>query len=158
MMRTQVARLTVALALLPACTAPEPPPESPALARQCEDAVPTWFSYDEDLKAALGASAVAHWSGTPIMLAQHADAIRLTLRLDPPWSDYAAVLPVLLRDPRGKVTRSADATRDGATRTYLFKVASGRPFPWVDVRLPRDEIRLTLDAAGRWRSAEAGGD
>ena len=131
-------------------TAPE------ALLERCRASRPEWAGYQEDIKGQIGAGPVAAWKGELTAIVQRGGTVSVTFHLEPPWSGFEAALPVLLRDPMGGVHYPGPARADGALREYTFVLgaeASGTAFPWLEVRAPRRDWRVTLDADGRWRAA-----
>lgn len=129
---------------------------SPAeVADRCRASQPEWRTYDEDVKAQIGATPVAAWSGVPLSVQASPGAYVLTFELSGVWLAYDADLPVLVRDPFGQVLRKATVTRSGPQVTYTYAVDNaGAIAPWLEIRYPRQERRVQLDAQGHW--AEAG--
>lgn len=123
------------------------------LAARCAQCNPSWANYDEDLKAGVGAAAVARWSGTLERIALRQDMLEVVIRVESPWSGYSCAIPILARDPAGNVLRSTDAGGEGATRVYRFRLAAGAAaaaLPWVTVRYPRNEVRAVMPENGVW--------
>jgi len=127
------------------------------LAERCSASRPTWENYQEDVKGQIGAGAVAQWRGRPIEFRVEGAVAELMLVMDAPWDDFAFAVPILLRDPLGRVMMSARISEPGAVRTYTFVWPgdSGIP-PWVEVHFPHQESRLPLDSAGSWHAASSG--
>lgn len=124
------------------------------LAQRCAASRPEWQNYQEDIKAQIGARPVAQWKGDPIAARQSGNKVYLTFRLEGPWARYDLVLPILLRDPLGKTYRSITAEYRGPERTYLFDLspdAAASVLPWVEVRYPHTETRLSLNPQGQWK-------
>lgn len=128
------------------------------LARRCADSFPAWQSYQEDIKAQVGARPVAEWKGRPTGVKQAGREIRVTFLLSVPWSGRPAVLPILMRDPLGVVYRNIGAESRAAERIYLFELAETSVvslLPWIELQFPHSEVRLPLDPQGEWRSNTA---
>lgn len=125
---------------------------SPAeVTERCRASQPEWRSYDEDVKSQIGATPVAAWSADPVAVQATPSSYALTFTLRGVWLDYDAVLPVLVRDPFGQVLRSTAVTREGDHITYQFPVDNaGAVAPWLEIRYPRHERRVQLDAQGYW--------
>ncbi len=123
------------------------------LTRRCTEAQPSWANYDEDLKAQVGAAYVARWSGAPVHAEMRSDVLFIDFYLEPPWARYGCALPVLVREPAGRVLQSVAATHSDAMVTYRFNLPPDYEEscpPWVTVRYPRDEWRLPLGPEGVW--------
>lgn len=118
---------------------------------------PEWANYDEDIKAQIGARPVAEWRGRPVSARLEGPEFQVTFELAGPWAERGAALPVLLRHPLGAIYRSEDAARDGARVTYFFTIPHNDdegPLPWVEIKCPHREHRLTLSASGLWAAPE----
>ena len=122
------------------------------MARRCREAQPRWQSYQEDIKAFIGAAPVAEWRGRPISAAR--GGAEVTFQIDGGWADRTAALPVLLRTPTGEVHCSAKATGKGGERVYRFPIEADAAPPWLEIQYPHARDRLVLDAQGAWRAAE----
>lgn len=123
-----------------------------ALARRCAAAAPEWQRYQEDIKA-LGAGPVAQWHGSPVSATVSPAGADVVFELSPPWSDYEAALPILLRTPDGTVHQYASSTLENGRRTYhydCFPEDPGAALPWIEIHYPHTERRLVLDPSGRW--------
>lgn len=145
-----LAALTVA-----ACNRASDEPTGDDLARLVRRARPVWANYGEDLKAQLGATPVARWSGGPVEAQLDGNRLQLTFDIGPPWSEYAFGIPVLVRDPLGKVHRH----RGYASGMYEFTLdgfAADAVIPWIEIRFPPyEERRIAFDANGIWRAHAA---
>ena len=140
----------VAVFLLSACHGgPSISPEE--LVRRCRDARPTWASYPEDLKAQIGAGPVATWQGALVRIDCDGTLIRAAFRLEEPWAQYDAALPILVRIPSGRVLLPADTERTTDALTYRFVLDADSAPPWIELRYPHTSRRLPLDQEGRWR-------
>ena len=127
------------------------------LTKRCADSHPVWVSYQEDIKGQVGAQSVALWRGRLAEVRQESGSITVTFQLDPPWVDYEAAVPVLLRDPMGHEYRQDAVEREGGARRYLFHLdtqTGASTLPWVDVHFPHTERRIALGAEGRWTNTE----
>jgi hypothetical protein len=123
------------------------------LVRRCSASQPKWTSYPEDIKGQIGAGPAAQWAGKPVAAAQSGSQVRVTFRLQAPWSGFEAAMPVLLRDPLGHVYRNASTEKKDADRIYLFTIdadAAVSVLPWVEVQYPHGEKRISFNAQGRW--------
>jgi len=124
------------------------------LGRRVEASRPAWESYQEDLKSQIGAGPVAAWEGAPVAVRADRSVVRATFRVAGPWAQREAAIPILMRDPLGGVHRSLQADHDGDRVTYLFGLpasASGTPFPWLEFKYPRQEMRIVLSDGGGWQ-------
>jgi hypothetical protein len=117
-----------------------------------------WLSYQEDIKGSIGAQAVANWDGIPVEVRQEGPEVTVIFSLKPPWSDYEAAVPVLLRDPMGRQYPQKTTTREGNRRKYLFcldTASAASPLPWIEIRYPHSERRIGLDKSGAWQDTPA---
>jgi len=124
------------------------------LARRCAASEPAWNGYQEDIKE-IGAGPVARWRGGPVAAVFSGGVLRVEMLLEPPWSDWNAVLPLLLKTPEGQILREAGADRDGPRRTYNFALPHEPDMPlppWVELQYPHNRKRLHLDGDGNWRA------
>ena len=124
------------------------------LARRCAAATPGWAGYAEDIKAQVGARPVALWQGRPIRAEMVPEGLSVAFALSPPWSGYSCALPVLVRLPSGRTCRDHEAVVDPPGCSYRFDLLPGdmaSPPPWIEIRYPHGEMRLPLNAEGRWR-------
>lgn len=138
---------------------PSPPASEPELAGRVRRAQPDWGNYTEDLKAYLGATPVAQWSGEPVQARVDGNVVAVTFRLEPPWATYAFGMPLLLRDPLGSVHQNQDYRREDSAGVYTFVLSEfdpDAPLPWVEIKFPSErQKRLVFDASGVWTSAGA---
>ena len=123
------------------------------LLRRCEVSQPHWESYQEDVKAQVGAGPIADWSGTPRAVSLTDKAILVDLDVAPPWDARDAAAPVLLRDAFGDTVRQ-DAVEPLGDRILRYHFPrSGDPArvpAWVELRFPHGEAWLPLDTDGHW--------
>ena len=129
-------------------------PSGAELAKRCEASQPAWNGYQEDIKE-IGARLVARWHGGPLSLTVKPGEVRLTMALKPPWDAYEAAIPLLLKDPEGRVARNDANEMDGANRVYIFTraEAANEPLPpWLEIQYPHTKRRLFLDADGTWNA------
>ena len=122
------------------------------LASRVRTSAPEWQSYQEDLKAQVGAGPVAQWKGRPTQVWSGGAAVYVAFEVSGPWAQRDAAIPVLLRDPFGGVHRNVSAQRNGAVVTYAFQVLaepSAVPLAWVEIKFPRGERRVILSTEGR---------
>ncbi len=154
--RGAAALLLSALPWFPAaCTPPNDAPTQDELATLVARARPVWANYGEDIKAELGATPVAQWSGRPLSARVEDGRVRIEFELSAPWRDYAFGMPVLIRDPLGRVHRPARYA-DHAYEFTLEGFASGAVIAWIEVRYPpNEERRIAFDHAGDWRAQVA---
>ncbi len=124
------------------------------LLKRCQDSHPQWERYQEEIKGEIGARPVAEWNGEPIAVRQNNGEVLITFLMKGPWITYAVPLPVLMRDPLGKVQCSTNAEYAGAACTYHFprpKEEADAILPWIEVHYPRQELRISLDSQGNWK-------
>lgn len=146
--------LAALIAVIAAVNAQDPDPAM--LAERCRTSQPAWNGYQEDIKE-IGARPVARWHGRPLSLTCLPGEVRVVFFLESPWDAWECALPVLLKDPEGRVARNDADERDGAQRTYIFKrpEASAEPTPpWLEIQYPHVKQRLFLDAKGEWHASE----
>lgn len=152
--RPQTRRLLIAAsALLAALAACNPPLSESDLAARIQKSNPQWQSYQEDVKAQIGAAPVAEWKGEPVKALQENSAISLTFQMLGPWASRDAAIPILIRDPLGNVHQNSTATRQDSLVVYEFKLESGgsaSPFPWIEVKFPNGDKRIVFDEKGAW--------
>lgn len=149
-MRTGVAFAPVLGLLLisAACTSPVSDAE---LAARVKASRPEWQSYQEDIKAQLGAGPVAEWRGEPVRAVQEGSALRLTFQLTGPWSRRDCFAPILVADPRGVIQRPVSAMSREREVIYGFDLGEGGgAVPWLEVKFPNGEKRLVFDQNGVW--------
>ena len=122
------------------------------LARRCAESVPTWDSYQEDIKGQIGAAPVAEWGGEPVWAALTEGVIRIALRVEPPWSERPCSLPILLRDPFGEVHLGRNAVQEDGVFVYRFTLRANPDagLPWVEIHYPHQIRRLSLRSDGTW--------
>jgi len=126
------------------------------LAQRVRTSHPQWQSYQEDLKAQIGAGPVAQWSGEAVTARQDNATLTLTFRLVGPWASRDPAIPVLILDPLGHVRQNSAATRQNDLVIYEFKpepAGSASPFPWIEVKFPNGSKRIVFDEKGAWNSA-----
>lgn len=148
--------LAVLVAVLAAVNAQDPSPAE--LTKRCRTCQPAWNGYQEDIKE-IGARPVARWHGKPLSLSVKPGEVRLTMALSPPWDAWEGALPVLLRDPEGRVTRNSADEREGPRRLYIFnrpETADEPAPPWLEIRYPHTKQRLFLDGNGEWHAPAEG--
>ena len=123
------------------------------VAQRCLDSEPTWENYQEDVKAQIGATPVALWAGEPVAGRMEAGEFRLTMRVEPPWDDLHCAMPIMLRDPMGRVHLAREAQGSGSERVYSFALSGGASSapPWVEVHYPHRIARLPLENGGIWQ-------
>ena len=128
------------------------------LARRCAESRPAWNGYQEDIKE-IGARPVARWHGWPSRLTLSGATVRLVFELEPPWDNWNAALPVLLKTPDGQTFRNEGFVRDGTTCIYTFQLLAdsdvSRP-PWLEIQYPHIKQRLYLNAEGAWHGEPSG--
>ena len=125
------------------------------LKRRTEASQPTWPNYEEDIKAQVGAGPVAEWAGKPIEASVIGDAVEVTFRVTGPWSQRAAAIPVLLRDPTGGIHRNTRTTTGNGPVIYTFSLPEQTLIPaWLELKFPHGEKRLVLSSSGEWREKQ----
>ena len=127
------------------------------LARRVAAAHPAWQSYEEDIKAQMGARPAAEWSGSLISVECDAESIRAAFRIAGPWASRAAALPILMREPTGRVFQNRDARHEADVQTYIFErpaeLRSQTP-AWLEFRFPHEERRVIMSEQGNWRAEQ----
>jgi len=150
-------RLAIAAsALLVAVAACAPPISDSDLAQRVRTSHPQWQTYQEDVKAQIGAGPVAQWAGEPLNARQNNAALTLTFRLIGPWVSRDPAIPVLIRDPLGHVHQNSAATHQNGLVIYEFKLepaGSASPLPWIEAKFPNGSKRIVFDEKGGWNSA-----
>lgn len=128
------------------------------LARLSARARLTWADYGEGIKAELGATPAALWHGAPARAGLVDGGIEIIFSLSGPWSEFDFGMPILLRDPEGKVYTPQRYTRSAAGGIYRFAhdgPVTPLSVPWVEVRFPpNEERRVVFDAQGTWGQAD----
>ncbi len=122
------------------------------LFRRASAAHPAWQSYEEDIKAQMGAQSAAEWSGLLVRVDCDAATIRAAFRLEGPWASRACAFPILMREPGGSVARNGDARRENGLLTYAFERSKSEAPAWLEFRFPHGERRIVLDAQGHWEA------
>jgi len=124
------------------------------IARRCKESTPRWDSYQEDIKAQLGARPAAQWRGHPLSARLERGRLYLTMSIEGPWSELDCAMPLLLRDPSGEVHTSHEADGDGGERTYRFTLpdAGSQRYPWVELHYPHNVLRIPLGLDGTWQA------
>jgi hypothetical protein len=148
--------LVAVVAVLAAVNAQDPSPG--VLAERCRACQPAWNGYQEDIKE-IGARPVARWHGQPVSLSYLPGEVRLTMALQPPWDTAEAALPVLLKDPEGRVMRDDVNEISGSYRVYRFlrPASEKEPVPpWLEIQYPHTKQRLFLDVQGDWHAPANG--
>jgi hypothetical protein len=151
--RGALAPFLVILAFVPvACTDSAGGPTQDELAALVAQARPVWANYGEDLKAELGATPVAQWAGRPTSAQIENDRIQIEFELEAPWTGYPFGMPILMRDPLGRVHRPVGY----AAHAYEFQLegfAPGAVIAWIEIRYPpNEERRIVFDQTGNWRA------
>lgn len=134
----------------------EPGLSTRELAARVEKSHPAWEDYQEDIKGQIGAAPVAEWEGTPIRLWFEKDRVFLAFALEGPWATRDVGIPVLLRDPSGRVQRDTHAQRIGSEIRYSFERPNLEALPaWLEIKYPHTERRLVLSERGEWQAPGA---
>jgi hypothetical protein len=121
------------------------------LARRVMRSDPAWNNYDEDLKAQLGAAAVAEWEGKVTRIQWVSGVLQVSFIITGPWEQREFAIPILLQLPDSKIFRNDAAVREENKVTYRFSTASEEPPQWVVVRYPfYGERRIVLNDEGVW--------
>jgi len=128
-------------------------PSDAEIAARIAKSRPAWENYQEDIKGQIGAGPVAEWDGTPTRLWLDQDCVFLSFALKGPWATRAPGLPVLLRDPAGRVQQDLRVEHEGSTARYVFHRSKLEGIPaWIEIKYPHTERRLVLSESGEWRS------
>jgi len=142
------------LTLLGACSAG---PTDAELAQRAAESHPAWQSYNEDIKAQMGARPSAEWSGTLSHVTCEPESFRATFHVTGAWASRDAAMPVLMREPTGHVFQNRESTREGSAVTYVFEraasVKSENP-AWLEFRFPHGEQRVAFNGQGAWHADE----
>lgn len=158
-MRTGRSRRLVPLLLLCQWLACTPQLKDAELLARCARSRPSWASYEEDLKAQIGATPTALWQGR-LTEAQWEETgqFKTTFEITGPWSGLQAMLPILLKLPDGEMLRNDPVpSPPGQTRVYWFSVqGQRRGVPWVELKYPHEERRISLDDSAMWRAGGGG--
>lgn len=124
------------------------------LSRLAARADVTWEDYAEGIKAALGATPVALWQGSPARARLVDGGIEVEFALSGAWSEFEFGMPILLRDPEGKVSAPKRYARSASGGVYFFThngPVTPLSVPWAEVRFPpNEERRIAFDAKGAW--------
>jgi len=132
------------------------PPSEDELAARIAASNVTWTNYNEDIKAQIGAIRAAEWKGEPVEAAVDDGRLRIVFVLSPPWAARDVHMPLLMRTHVGTVAASEAAHRlDDERVEYVFPVETdpGSPPPWVEVKYPHGERRISFDDSGTWAAA-----
>jgi hypothetical protein len=130
-------------ALLGGCGSPVPDAELRKLALESN---PGWQNYQEDIKAQIGARAVAEWRGEALQADVSNGEVRVVCMVEGVWAARSFVMPILIQDPRGEIIKGASDGKavDGRVE-YRFRLPAGeRDVPWVNVKYPNGEKRLVV--------------
>jgi hypothetical protein len=126
-----------------------------ALARRAADSMPRWETYQEDIKAQVGARPVAEWSGAVEEVRVEPPRVVAAFRLSGPWAQRDAAVPVLMQGPLTEARRHARVIREGDRIVYEFDVpelGSAQALPWIELKYPRQERRIALSPEGTWHA------
>lgn len=123
------------------------PIDETALRARIQASMPTWESYQEDIKGQLGARPAAEWRGELTGARIAADgAVDVLFRIEGPWAERDLGVPILVRDPELRVTRAAETIREDGLRVYRVPLAGAASLPWIEVQYPHHTRRIGLDA------------
>lgn len=125
------------------------------LRARVEASRPTWESYQEEVKAQVGATPVAMWEGSIDEVRAESGRVTVVFRIAEPWSELSVAMPVLLRDPFMNTHAASSVEAGGGRATYVFEVpeaSSSGSLAWVEVKYPRGSRRVALSAEGVWRA------
>ncbi len=141
----------VVAVLLAGC---EQGPSDGELAARIAKSRPAWESYQEDIKGQVGAGPVAQWDGTPSRLWFDKDAVFVAFAMKGYWATRDGGVPVLLRDPSGRVQRDLRSDRNGSMIRYTFERPKLDGMPaWLEIKYPHMERRLVLSEQGEWQAS-----
>lgn len=125
------------------------PIDEAALRARIQASIPTWESYQEDVKAQLGARPAAEWKGELVGGRIGADGVvEVMFRIEGPWADRDLGVPILVRDPELRVVRAVETIREDELRVYRVPMAGASSLPWVEVQYPHHTRRIGLDGPG----------
>lgn len=126
-----------------------------ALKKKIEVVHLEWDSYQEDIKAQVGAKEAALWSGEPVSIQVNQNQLEITFKVNAPWDSYGVAMPILYRSPAAKIYASTKVKVEGSTHAYIFELEDMNDnigLSWVELHYPHTERRFTL-IEGQW-SAE----
>lgn len=115
------------------------------LAERIAKCHPTWQSYEEDLKAQLGAAPTAEWDGQPESAHYHDRSLTVEVSMTGPWIEYQLAAPILVKDASGAVLQLTSMELAGDRAVYRFSLGAstgGTSLAWIDVKYPRGQRRL----------------
>ncbi len=145
------------LALLSVHCSKEIPEEE--LRQRADASELSWNNYQEEIKAQLGATPTAEWSGGPIRAERDGVDVRVTFQIDPPWSERLVAIPILARDPLGLVYRPGVEAQFGPEGvTYSFTLDNrwaDSAVPSLEVQYPRHEVNIVFRPDGAWTRTES---
>lgn len=133
------------------------PPSEGELAERIAASNVTWANYEEDIKAQIGAIRAAEWTGEPVEAAVNGGRLKVVFVLSEPWATRDVYMPLLVRTHLGTVAGMEAGRRLGEGQVeYLFPIESepGNPPPWVEVKYPHGERRMSFDDSGTWAAAQ----
>ena len=125
------------------------------LAVLAENSRPKWQTYQEDIKADIGAGPVAQWVGEPVKAVHEQAGVRVTFQMSGPWAARDTAIPVLIQDPLGRVIQNVSHQRRQQTLTYQFnfsETGSATTLAWIEIKYPNRVKRMILDGKGVWKS------
>jgi len=105
---------------------------------------PEWETYQESLKAEIGARPVAEWEGEPVSAERRTGHVVITVELQGPWAQRDFGLPLILRGPTLRTYAPATVEQKDGVAVYRFDVAEGEALPWVEVQYPLGRRRIPV--------------
>jgi len=126
-------------------------PGRAVLAERCAQARPAWENYQEDIKGQVGAGPAAQWEGEFLGAYYEDNSILVVFELAGPWADHDFGIPVLLRDPYGKLHRHDVLIRHRGKHVYRFELPGDQDpaaMPWVEIQYPHHRRKAVLREAG----------
>jgi hypothetical protein len=127
-----------------------PTVDDKALAERCASSAPSWQGYAEEIKGQVGAAPVAEWNGDVVAADFRNGQLRIHVDLTGPWVDRPFAIPILVRDPYGKVHLGRRVQGEGAARAYIVDIPGGGALTWVEVATPDGRHRITLGPDQSW--------
>lgn len=145
------ALITAYVALVPA---PEITPDQ--VRARALAAAPDWFRYDEDIKGQIGAAPVAAWHGAPEWVRIGPGGAEIAFTVTGAWRDYGAPLPILARDPFGKVHLANAGRWEDDLFVYRLPELADAGIPWIELRYRRHETRVQIGTDGYGTAPDLG--
>jgi hypothetical protein len=151
--RNKLVALAIVACLCAALASCAPGVSGKELSDRAAKARPAWQSYEEDIKAQMGAGPAAEWNGSLTRVEMDQSSIRATFRIEQPWASRDIPFPILMRQPKGGISQNKEGRREDGFFIYLFdrpEDMRGEPPAWLEFRFPHGQRRIVLNANGGW--------